>query len=73
MIPDFNFRDRGLDDSKIIRSSLARPTEYRCGKTSHSGSASLIKAPWLPPEVVNSGFSVKILPRFLASPIDLQS
>ena len=32
-----------------------------------------IKAPRLPPEVVDSGFTVKISPRFLLSPTDLQS
>ena len=32
-----------------------------------------IKAPRPPPEVVDSGFAVKISPRFLVSPTDLQS
>ena len=32
-----------------------------------------IKAPRPPPEVVDSGFAVKISPRFPVSPTDLQS
>ena len=59
----------------LIRSSLAWPTSRR-GKNSHSSMVEVrrrIKAPRPPPEVVDSGFAVKISPRFPVSPTDLQS
>ena len=61
MIPDFQTTLKSFG----LRS---RGLQSRCGNNSHSGSESR-----LPPQIVDSGFAVKISPRFLVSSTDLQS